>query len=112
MDESLQPLIWWIAAVDVPIIGSLVLMILHSRRDQSGRFDAIRNIMDESHDDLWQSVTDFKLVVARSYASNDDLKDVEQRLIAHLLRIESKLENQRQVTLPGYPDPPIHSNRS
>ncbi len=108
MEDMFQPIIWWVAVVDIPIIGSLVLMILHSRKDQNMRYDAIRRIIDQSHDELWQSVSDFKLVVAKSYASNDDLKDVEHRLIAHLLRIESKLENQRHINLPGFTPSAIH----
>jgi hypothetical protein len=37
-------------------------------------------------------LADFKLDIARNYASIAYLKDVENRLTAHLLRIEAKLD--------------------
>ena len=40
----------------------------------------------------------FKLEAAKSYASISDLKELELRLVAHLLRIESKLDKTAMKT--------------
>ena len=40
-----------------------------------------------------EALADFKLHVARNYVSTNYLKDVENRLTNHLLRIEKKLDD-------------------
>lgn len=41
---------------------------------------------------LLQGLNDFRLEVTRDYAQSNDLKELEARLTAHLLRIQAKLE--------------------
>lgn len=41
---------------------------------------------------LREALSAFKLEVAKSYASVSDLRDLETRLVSHLLRIEAKLD--------------------
>ena len=52
--------------------------------------------LKEAHDahvsNLKDALADFKLHVARNYVSVNYLKDVENRLTDHLLRIEKKLD--------------------
>ena len=40
----------------------------------------------------------FKLEVAKSYASISDMRELEDRLVAHLLRIEAKLDTTAMKT--------------
>lgn len=44
---------------------------------------------------LWRlqsALAEFKLDVAKNYASNQSLREVENRLVAHLNRIEAKID--------------------
>lgn len=75
-------LIWWITAVDVPMITAFVISL-----------SRMRNSVDEQLRDLRDRFTAYKLEVAQNYASINHVKDLESRLIAHLLRIETKLDN-------------------
>ena len=74
-------LIWWITVVDLPALAGLLWMILHLRKET-------QSSLDELNDDLQE----FKLEVAKTYASQSDMRSIEKRLVAHLLRIESKLD--------------------
>lgn len=70
MTEISQDLVWWITIVDLPAMGGLFWMIWRLR----------------------EALHAFKLEVAKSYASQNDVRAIEKRLIEHLLRIESKLD--------------------
>ena len=82
-------LIWWITAVDIPMITAFVFSL-----------NRMRNAVDEQLHDLRDRFTAYKLEVAQSYASINHVKDLESRLIAHLLRIETKLDNTTYHRLP------------
>lgn len=75
-------LIWWVSAVDVPMISAFVFAL-----------SRMRNSVEEQLRDLRDRFTAYKLEVAQNYASINHVKDLESRLIAHLLRIETKLDN-------------------
>ena len=75
-------LTWWITAVDIPMITAFVFSL-----------NRMRHSMDEQLRDLRDRFTAYKLEVAQNYASINHVKDLESRLIAHLLRIETKLDN-------------------
>lgn len=75
-------LTWWITAVDVPMIAAFVTAFAH-----------FRNHVTRLVDDMRERFNSYKLEVAQNYASINHVKDLEARLIAHLLRIETKLDN-------------------
>jgi hypothetical protein len=77
-------IIWWIVAVDLPLLTTFVVVTARFRRDMDQTIVALRDALNY-----------YKLEVAQSYASIGQLKDLESRLVAHLLRIETKLENTR-----------------
>jgi hypothetical protein len=54
--------------------------------------DRLRQACLDETRDLRHALAEFKLEVARGYASIGYIKDVENRLTAHLLRIEGKLD--------------------
>ncbi len=84
LDENIIPsvILWWIVAVDIPLIGGFIVTMVRLRKD-----------MTETYMRLTESLSNFKLEVAHAYASIHQLKDVEGRLIAHLSRIETKLDH-------------------
>ncbi|MTI10178.1 hypothetical protein [Curvivirga aplysinae] len=82
MENAPVELGWWITVVEIPVIVGLFWMLWNQKVS-----------LDESH----KALTDFKLEVAKDYVSISYLKDVENRITGHLLRIEDKLnEGDRQ----------------
>lgn len=75
-------LMWWITAVELPALAGLFVLIWRARRE-------LESAIDETAEDL----ADFKLDVAKNYASQAALKETEQRLTDHLIRIEQKLDD-------------------
>ncbi len=61
---------WWISVIEIPALGGLFALIMGVMRD----------------------VSNFRLFVAQHYASFMQTRELEQRLTAHLLRIEAKLD--------------------
>ncbi len=91
MHESLD-VIWWITAVELPVISGLFWMINRHRRDGEIALEAVRQRAENAQSQVREALANYKVEVARSYAGLDTLKTVEQRLTDHLLRIEAKLE--------------------
>lgn len=78
MDGSL---LWWITVIEIPVL--------------SGLFWMVQKVRNRTEEELRHIQTDFnhlQLEIARSYASANDVKEIEARLVAHLLRIEAKLD--------------------
>lgn len=74
-------LMWWVTAVELPALGGLLWLLWRTRQDTDTRTGAVR-----------EALADYKLEVARTHVSMATLKDVENRLRAHLERIELKLD--------------------
>lgn len=72
----------WIALIELPIFIALFRMIVRNKNDCDKEMLLCRD-----------ALSDFKLHVARNYVSINYLKDVENRLTNHLLRIEKKLDD-------------------
>lgn len=75
-------LFWWITAIDIPVMTGFVVA-----------FNRLRNGTDNQIAEMRERLNAYKLEVAQNYASINHVKDLESRLIAHLLRIETKLDN-------------------
>lgn len=86
--------IWWIGAVEIPAVTALFWLVWRTRRDLEQRREADRRDAEEGHARLAAALADFKLDVAKSYASIAYLHAVERRLAAHLFRIEAKLDGR------------------
>lgn len=61
---------WWISVVEIPALFALFGLMISLRREMS----------------------DLQLDCARTYATAGQMRELEQRLTAHLLRIEAKLD--------------------
>lgn len=85
-------LVWWITAVDLPVMSGLFWLTLKVRHDAEKSMDALYETLDVRCTQLREGLSAFKLEVAKSYASVTDMKDLESRIVSHLLRIESKLD--------------------
>ncbi len=85
-------LVWWITVVDLPAMAGLFLLIWRTRRDSEQALRHLREIIDTRNNQLRDALAAFKLEVAKSYASISDMRELEDRLVGHLLRIEDKLD--------------------
>ncbi|MFP4313381.1 MAG: hypothetical protein ACLFR0_03545 [Alphaproteobacteria bacterium] len=87
-----QDLVWWITVIDLPAMAGLFWFIWRTRQDSEAAIDHVHNILDVRSEQLREALFAFKLEAAKTYASQRDLRDLESRLVEHLLRIESKLD--------------------
>ncbi len=85
-------LAWWITAFDLPAMAGLFWLIWRTRADGEAAVDHLHALLARRSDQLREALASFKLEVAKTYASQNDLRELESRLTAHLLRIESKLD--------------------
>ena len=82
----------WIAMIELPIFAALFRMMSKQRHDLEEYHLTHQLRTDGQIDMCKEALADFKLHVARNYVSTNYLKDVENRLTNHLLRIEKKLD--------------------
>ena len=85
-------LIWWITAVELPVLAGLFWLSWRTRRDCEIAVDDARHETETGMAFIRERLSAFKLEVAKSYASISYLKEVERRLTNHLIRIEDKLD--------------------
>ena len=85
-------LIWWITAVDLPVMTGMFWLIFRMRGEAEEAIDTLHGTVEMRSAQLREALSAFKLEVAKSYASVTDMKDLETRIVSHLLRIESKLD--------------------
>jgi len=88
-----QDLIWWITAFDLPAMGGLLWLIWRTRRDGERAVDHLQDVLERRSNQLREGLNGFKLEVAKNYASHSDIRELEERIVSHLLRIESKLDS-------------------
>lgn len=82
----------WIAMVELPVFAALFRLVNRNKKDADEAIKDLKSAHDIHVSNLKDSLSDFKLHVARNYVSVNYLKDVENRLTDHLLRIEKKLD--------------------
>lgn len=93
MEEFLgQGLSWWITVIDLPVLSALFWMIWHTRKESEAAVRKLTETLDVRTSQLREALLAFKLEVAKTYAATCELKDLEVRIVNHLLRIESKLD--------------------
>lgn len=82
----------WVAMVELPIFVTLFRMMSKNKKENDNELAEVRSNYEKSVASTREALSDFKLHVARNYVSINYLKDVEDRLTNHLLRIEKKLD--------------------
>ncbi len=85
-------LTWWITVIDIPVMSGLFWIILKNNREANTAIDSLHDTLDVRTSQLREALSSFKLEVAKNYASVTDMKDLENRIVSHLLRIELKLD--------------------
>ncbi len=94
--EGMTPtMMWWINAVEAPVVAALFWMIHGLKKDVEARLET----RDLRHGDglsrTRDELAEFKLEVARTYVPLSLIREADRRMSEHLLRIEEKLEEIR-----------------
>lgn len=92
MSMMSQDLMWWITAIEVPVMAGLFYLIWRTRHEYDEALRYLTSLLDARHSQLRESLSAYKLEVAKTYAVSSDVKELEKRLIEHLIRIEAKLD--------------------
>jgi len=87
----------WITAFELPALAGLFWLAWRFRRDAEAATAGLSIRVDRELERLRAALAQHRLDVATGYASLADLESVEERLIAHLLRIEAKLDARSQA---------------
>ena len=82
---------WWTTAIEAPVLGCMFWLIHHGRRESERALIRIYREIQGNLNMVLDNLAQSKLEIARFYATVTDLKDVEQRLTDHLLRLETRL---------------------
>ena len=85
-------IIWWITAVELPVLAGLFLLIWRTRHEVFSGLESQHRQADGALEQLREQLAAYKLEVATTYASIPALKEAERRLTEHLVRIEMKLD--------------------
>jgi hypothetical protein len=73
-------------------------LLWRTRRECDTALRRLREIVDARSAQMREALSSFKLEVAKGYASITDMKELETRLVSHLLRIEAKLDTTAMKT--------------
>jgi hypothetical protein len=82
---------WWTTAIEAPVLGCMFWLIHHGRRESERALLRIYREIQGNLNMVLDNLAQSKLEIARFYATVTDLKDVEQRLTDHLLRLETRM---------------------
>jgi hypothetical protein len=82
---------WWVTAIEAPVLGCMFWLIHHGRRESERALLRIYREIQGNLNMVLDNLAQSKLEIARFYATVSDLKDVEQRLTDHLIRLETRL---------------------
>lgn len=88
-----KELIWWITAFELPAFAGLFWLIWKGRSDAQDCYDELASALEKRTAQHREALSAYKLEVAKTYAAHSDVKELESRVIAHLLRIEAKLDS-------------------
>ncbi len=82
---------WWISVVEIPLFMGGFWILKNNIYLLENYIKEIEAKSKKDVINLIESLASFRVDVAVNYASISCLKDVENRLTAHLLRIEEKI---------------------
>lgn len=92
MTNISHDLLWWITVIDIPALAGLLFMIIRLRAEHYKVIETLNAKLDKRCDQLREALHAFKLEAAKTYVSQQNLSAKEKGLIAHLIRVEEKLD--------------------
>ena len=102
MDLIFPPhMVWWITVIDIPVFMGLLTLYWRGKKDVDSQIDHLNRLLETRHSQLRDSLAAYKLEAAKTYSTQAEMRELEGRLVSHLLRIESKLDKQIERHLKG-----------
>lgn len=98
MPITIEPT-WWITAIELPVMAALFWMIHGLRSDVQERIERGDARDTDALIRTREDLSEFRIEVARTYVPLSLIREVDQRLSGHLLRIEQKLEQVQRTAL-------------
>ncbi len=98
MPITIEPT-WWITAIELPVMAALFWMIHGLRSDVQARIERGDARDTDALIRTREDLSEFRIEVARTYVPLSLIREVDQRLSGHLLRIEQKLEQVQRTAL-------------
>lgn len=86
-------IIWWITAFELPVFGGMFWLIWRNRKESRDDSRRLNSALEKRTAQLREALGAYKLEVVKTYAARSDVRELESRLISHLLRIEAKLDS-------------------
>jgi hypothetical protein len=85
---------WWVTVIDIPITTTLFWLLYRAKKEADDKVDQLHRLLETRSAQLRDSLSTYKLEVAKTYSTQHEMRMLEGRLVSHLLRIESKLDKQ------------------
>ena len=85
-------ILWWITAFELPAFAGIFWMIWKSKSESQQYNDHVMALLEKRTIELRESLGNYKLEVAQNYITHDEVRELEARIVSHLLRIEAKLD--------------------
>ena len=104
-------LIWWITAVELPVLAGLAFWVWRNQRHQEAALARQTREFQAMHSRMQIDLASYKQTAQRTYAAQAALRDVERRLTQHLLRIEEKLDPDFSTVTAPKPKNPAPKNK-
>jgi hypothetical protein len=87
-------MVWWLTVIDIPVATALFAMIWRNKKEADQAIGNLSRLLETRSAQLRDSLSAYKLEVAKTYSTQREMRELEERLVSHLLRIESKLDKQ------------------
>ena len=81
-----------LSGLDIPIFISFVVAIIRHYRETDKKFNQQEKAYEIMKVELERQLSDYMLKISNEYARLSIVRDIERRVVSHLLRIESKLD--------------------
>ncbi len=98
MPIQIEPL-WWITAVEAPVVAALFWMIHGLRKDVNDRIERGDQRDSDALTRTREDLAQFKIEVARTYVPLSLIRDLDRRIADHLIRIEEKLDEVTRASI-------------
>ena len=91
-------MVWWVSMIDIPVTATIFGLLWRAKLNHESAILELHRLLETRNAQLRDSLAAYKLEVAKSYTSISDARELEGRLVSHLLRIESKLDRRTELT--------------
>lgn len=88
-------MVWWVSVIDLPLTATIFILFWRIKRDTEHELGNMHRLLETRHSQLRDSLAAYKLEVAKTYLSINEAREMETRLVSHLIRIEEKLDRNR-----------------